>query len=235
MDMHLYIYSDESGVLDKYHNDYYVFGGVVFLSKDEKDNYARKYIAAEKNVRLSEELDDRQEVKASVIQPKSKNKLYRCMRDAERFGAVVAQKKLDDMLFLNAHKKSRQRYLDWLYKMAVKTKLQKLIKDGIIIPDQVDAIDFYVDEHSTATNGYYELKESLEKEFQRGIWNYTYMTYHAAVPKAALNIRVLQRFIRDLSRAFCRHHSQSYLFLRQPQRRTYSGRGQAEYLLPSLK
>lgn len=178
MDMHLYIYSDESGVLDKYHNDYYVFGGVVFLSKDEKDNYARKYIAAEKNVRLSEELDDRQEVKGSVIQPKSKNKLYRCMRDAERFGAVVAQKKLDDMLFLNAHKKSRQRYLDWLYKMAVKTKLQKLIKDGIIIPDQVDAIDFYVDEHSTATNGYYELKESLEKEFQRGIWVYKYMTYH---------------------------------------------------------
>lgn len=178
MDMHLYIYSDESGVLDKYHNDYYVFGGVVFLSKDEKDNYTRKYIAAEKNVRLSEKLDDRQEVKASVIQPKSKNKLYRCMCDAERFGAVATQQRLNDILFLNAHKKSRQRYLDWLYQMAIKTKLQKLIEDGIIIPDQVDAIDFYVDEHSTATNGHYELKESLEKEFQIGTWNYKYMIYH---------------------------------------------------------
>ena len=29
--MNIYIYSDESGVFDKEHNDYFVFGGLIFL------------------------------------------------------------------------------------------------------------------------------------------------------------------------------------------------------------
>ena len=33
--MNLYIYSDESGVFDKVHNDIYVYGGVLFLSKED--------------------------------------------------------------------------------------------------------------------------------------------------------------------------------------------------------
>ena len=33
---------------------------------------------------------------------------------------------------------------------------------------------FYVDEHTTATNGVYELKESLLQEFKYGMHNYKY-------------------------------------------------------------
>lgn len=36
--MNLYIYSDESGVFDNKHEKYFVFGGLIFLSKFEKDN-----------------------------------------------------------------------------------------------------------------------------------------------------------------------------------------------------
>ena len=49
--MDLFIYSDESGVFDKEHNEIFVFGGLIFLGKEEKDNYARKYIAAENVLR----------------------------------------------------------------------------------------------------------------------------------------------------------------------------------------
>lgn len=49
--MDLFIYSDESGVFDKVHNEIFVFGGLIFLGKEEKDVYNRKYLAAEKAIR----------------------------------------------------------------------------------------------------------------------------------------------------------------------------------------
>lgn len=35
--MDLFIYSDESGVFDKVHNEIFVYGGLIFLGKEEKD------------------------------------------------------------------------------------------------------------------------------------------------------------------------------------------------------
>ena len=58
--MDLYIYSDESGVFDREHNDFYVFGGVIFLGKEERDIASRKYIAAENVARAAENLSQEQ-------------------------------------------------------------------------------------------------------------------------------------------------------------------------------
>lgn len=175
--MNIYVYSDESGVLDKQHYRYYVFGGLIFLSRDDRDMCSRKFIAAERNIRLSEGIKASTEVKACRIRPKSKNKLYRVLKSENRFGVVINQKKLiRDELFSN--KKSKQRYLDWAYKMAVKTKLQEMISQGVLDPQKVESISFSVDEHSTATDGWYELHESLEKEFKIGMWNFEHMVFH---------------------------------------------------------
>ena len=175
--MNIYVYSDESGVLDKVHNDYYVFGGLLFTSEEKRDSKSRQFLGAEKNIRKSENIPSFVEVKACNIKAKSKNKLYRCVSDAERFGVVINQKRLtNDALFSN--KKTKQRYLDWVYKMAIKKKFEKMIADGTLNPDEVETISFLVDEHSTATNGWYELRESLEKEFKIGMWNFDYMTFH---------------------------------------------------------
>ena len=137
--MNIYVYSDESGVLDKQHNSYYVFGGVLFLSGEDRDTCSRRFVAAEKNIRSSENISTNTEVKACNIQPKSKNKLYRILKSEERFGVVISQKRLtNDELFSN--KKSKQRYLDWAYKMAIKTKFQELIAQGVIDPQKVESI-----------------------------------------------------------------------------------------------
>ena len=172
--MHIYVYSDESGVFDKVHNNYYVFGGLLFTSGEERDMKSRKYLVAEKNIRISENIFPSTEVKACYIKTKSKNKLYRCVSDVEHFGAVITQNKLtNDEWFYN--KKTKQRYLDWVYKMSIKKKFEKMIADGKLNPKDVESISFLVDEHSTATNGLYELRESLEKEFKIGMWNFEYM------------------------------------------------------------
>lgn len=174
--MDIYIYSDESGVLDKVHNKYFIFGGLVFLSKQERDSFTRKYIHAEDAVRKRENAEAGGELKASIISNDSKGKLFRSMNQAEKFGIVVVQEYLKDQLF--ADKKTKQRYLDWAYKMAVKYKLGKMIEDKKIIPDEVERLHFYVDEHTTATNGIYELRESLENEFKTGSFDSKWMNYH---------------------------------------------------------
>lgn len=57
--MNIFVYSDESGVMDKKHNKYFVFGGVMFLSKEEKDNASHQYVAAEKTYARVENISAR--------------------------------------------------------------------------------------------------------------------------------------------------------------------------------
>lgn len=167
--MNIFVYSDESGVLDKIHNDVYVFGGVVFLSKEEKDIASRKYSAAERIIRRSGEYASDTEIKASTISAAEKRKLYRSLNGYYKFGVVVDQTKVLDSIMRD--KKSKQRYLDFVFKIGVKRLLEELISRGVIAPDEVENLFFHVDEHSTSTNGLYELRESLEEEFKRGMYS----------------------------------------------------------------
>jgi hypothetical protein len=173
----IYVYSDESGVFDKAHNDIFVFGGIIFFSKKSKDIYTRKYIAAERVIRWSEKIPPSIEVKATTISNKSKGKLYRSLNQVHKFGVIINQQNVLDRIF--ASKKDKQRYLDYAYKICVKREFEQFIHSGIIVPSEVKNLRFYIDEHTTATNGCYELREGLEQEFKRGTYN---MTYDIAYP-----------------------------------------------------
>ncbi len=72
--MNLYIYTDESGVFDYVHNDYFVYGGIIFLSKEEKDIAVRKYLHVERIVKNKEIYIDNPEIKGNSIFPKDKKK-----------------------------------------------------------------------------------------------------------------------------------------------------------------
>lgn len=174
--MNIFVYSDESGVFDKVHNDIFVFGGVVLLSKDDKNNWCNKYIHAEESIRLKEHGTIKGELKATAISNKAKGKLYRSLNNIEKFGIVIHQKELLDNVFIG--KKVKQRYLDWAYKIALKRKLEDMIERGLIRPEEVEKIFVYVDEHTTATSGIYDLKESLFQEFKYGGFNYTWNRHY---------------------------------------------------------
>lgn len=174
--MNIFIYSDESGVFDKYHNDYFVFAGLVFLSKEEKDNAIRLYRNAENTIRISKNLNSSQELKACFLENKDKYKLFRSLNGFYKFGVVVEQKRIYDKIF--NHKKTKQRYLDYAYKIAVKNCLKTLIAKDIITPTEHHNLYFYIDEHSTATNGRYELQQSLEEEFKIGTINFDYNIFY---------------------------------------------------------
>lgn len=186
--MNIYVYSDESGVLDKVHNNYFIFGGLIFLSKNDRDIWSRKYKKAERTIRQIEKINKDNEVKATTISNKSKSKLYRSLNQVEKFGIVIHQKELLDKLFEN--KKSKQRYLDWAYKIAVKNKFEEMIRQGKITSSEIENIYFFIDEHTTATNGKYELKESLETEFKHGMFNYASMIHYSPIFKNLKQLKV---------------------------------------------
>ena len=93
------------------------------------------------------------------------------MGNAIKFGVIINQKNVLDRIFLN--KKDKQRYLDYAYKIGLKKALQQLITADVI-DKNIDNIFVYNDEHSTATNGRYELREGLEQEFKLGTYNMQY-------------------------------------------------------------
>ncbi len=83
---------------------------------------------------------------------------------------ILYQKSVEERIFDS--KKSKQRYLDFVYKIALKRTLEELIQNGIIVPTEIENIYIYADEHTTATNGRYELREALEQEFKVGTFNF---------------------------------------------------------------
>lgn len=184
----IWVYTDESGVFDHKHENYYVFGGVIFLSKEEKDNEIRKYKNAEKAIRKNQKYKGK-ELKACRLSNKEKGKLFRSMNSCFRFGVVIRQKSVYEMIF--SDKKSKQRYLDYAYKICLKEAFKLLINQSVIVPDDVSTMNIFVDEHSTATNGKYELKEGLEEEFKRGTYNRKWTRFYPPLFKnlKSINLR----------------------------------------------
>ncbi|MCG9967540.1 DUF3800 domain-containing protein [Pelotomaculum terephthalicicum JT] len=186
--MNIYIYSDESGVFDKVHNDIFVFGGLIILGTLSKEEWSHRYAAAEKAIRTARNLPKEFELKATNLSNKDKGKLFRSLNNCYKFGAVIDQKSVLDRIFES--KKDKQRYLDYAYKIGVKRAFENLIRKNVIAPDNIERLYFYIDEHTTATNGYYELKEGLEQEFRNGTYNYSYNAFYPPIFPRLLDVQL---------------------------------------------
>jgi hypothetical protein len=176
--MNLYVYSDESGVFDKVHYDYFIFAGVIIPGSEEKEMWSRKYAAAERSINLGNKYGNN-ELKGSRISVKDKNKLFRSLNQCYKFAVVVHQDDLMDKLY--DIKKEKQRYLDYVYKTVVEYAIRDLADRDLLDMNDIERIIFNVDEHATATNGQYELHEILEREFILGTFNYDYTRYYPPI------------------------------------------------------
>ena len=114
------------------------------------------------------------------------------MNKALKFGVIIEQKEILDRIF--SSKKDKQRYLDYAYKIGLKKALESLILQGIIEKDKISHIHIYCDEHTTATNGKYELREGLEQEFKSGTYNRNYKKFF---PPLFDNLKTLELLYCD--------------------------------------
>ena len=168
--MNIYVYSDESGVFSS-NNDYFTFGGIIFLNKEDKDISKNLYIKTEKEIKYKFKLDKNEELKGKDLSEKERRKLLRSVKNGYPFRFIINVKDIYSRIMSN--KKTRQRYLDYVFKMGLKKSFSNLIKEKHLINTN-ENINLYIfcDEHTTATDGVYELKESIYQEFKYGILNF---------------------------------------------------------------
>lgn len=187
--MNIFIYGDESGVFDRNNHDYFVFGGLIFLSKEDKDAAARKFLHAERSISPQYDLSKScGELKSCGLKRKHRSSLFRSTNKEYRYGCVVNIQSLNDNIFDN--KKSKQRYLDYAYKIGLKRSLGRLIACSLINPTEVEYVYIYFDNHTTATNGHYELREGIETEFKHGTINYRYNMFHEPLFKGIKGVNL---------------------------------------------
>lgn len=180
--MDIYIFSDESGVFDYVHNSYFVFAGLICFGRKNYEICVRKYLNVEKCIRQSGKYAKNTELKASTISNIYKGKLVRSLNKCYKFGVIIDEKKLNKKIFFD--KKHKQRYLDYAYKIVIKKYFEYLLTNNILNANDIQNIYVYPDQHTTATNGKYELREALFNELKIGTFNMEWnIFYHPILPQ----------------------------------------------------
>lgn len=178
---------DDSGILHKHEpSGYFVYAGYVFTNRKILNSAKRKYIHANKKIKQSTGRTD--ELKAANITANQKRSLFNVVKEYDSVSAVVNIEKVYDYILNN--KKSICRYKDYVLKRCVKSKLQELINNGIISQFEDIIINIYIDEQLTATNGYYDLRDSIMEELKYGIMNFDYGVMHSRLFDSEVTVNI---------------------------------------------
>lgn len=186
--MDIYIYSDESGVFDYIHNKYFVFGGLICFGEKHKEALSRKYTSIENNLKDHFEMFKDIEIKGSNCRRRTRQRIYRSFNNEFKFGVVIYEKEVLKTIFADV--KTRQRYLDYAYKIVLKKLFETMMNNKAIEAYEVRNIYIYADDHITATNGIYELEESILQEFKYGIYNRTWNEFFPPILPYLKEIKV---------------------------------------------
>ena len=85
---------------------------------------------------------------------------------------IINNTKVYDHIISN--KASKGRYIDYTIRRLIKSTFEELIKDKKIDPHKNVRLIINIDEQSTKSNGYYNLKDGLTEELLHGISNFNY-------------------------------------------------------------
>lgn len=174
----VYFFFDDSGVFHRNEpSGYFVYAGYAFTSRHELETAKRKYISVNKKLKNQLGLDG--ELKAAFLKNKHKRALFNAASAYESVSAAVEIRRIYSYIMEN--KKSRCRYKDYVLKLCVKRKLQDLIHLGMLNTDDDIHLFINIDEQPTATNGYYDLRDSIVEELQHGIISFNYGITHEKV------------------------------------------------------
>ena len=162
----IYINLDDSGKLSS-KEDISVYGGVVFLSKKEKDKFITQY----KN-----------------IKPEHKRWLMNYIKNYFVVGLIIENKKVYEEILQS--KASKGRFTDYAIRRLIKEILKSLIKEGKIDPYKPVKIVLNIDQQSTKSNGYYNLRDGILEELKYGISAYNYSVKRKKIVYSDLDILV---------------------------------------------
>ena len=163
--MTIFIRADESGVFDPIHNDFFIFAGLIFLDRQEMELASRRFLSLEKKLRQKRKYRELPELKATLLDHADRRALFSVTESYSRFSSIINLRKIDHKSVL-ADKKSKQRYLDYAFKRGLKEAMKCMVARGSIFFDDPAEFDIVLDERTTATNGKYDLADSILHEMR---------------------------------------------------------------------
>lgn len=188
----IYINLDDSGKLTS-KEKICVYAGLVFVSKNEKDKFITQYKSIINEIKCAycqhKKCDKKcPEIKNTNIKPSHKRRIMNYIKKYFILALIINNENVYDHIKID--KRAKGRFIDYSIKMLIKDVIQKLITSKIIDPNNPVKIIINIDEQSTKSNGYYDLKESIYEELKHGIINYNYSKKFDPIISADLEIKL---------------------------------------------
>lgn len=188
----IYINLDDSGKLSK-KEELSVYAGIVFLSKQEKDKFITQYRKIINEIKCSYCNEKKgkctkkcKEIKNTNIKNSHKRRIMNYINKYYTIALIIDNTRVYDHIINN--KASKGRYIDYTIRRLIKSTIEELIKDKKIDPYKNVRLIINIDEQSTKSNGYYNLKDGLTEELLHGIINYNYDITHKNILFGKLDI-----------------------------------------------
>lgn len=170
------VFSDESGVFSIKKNRFFVLGGLILdTAHDEVGLVSRIYSAMETGLRKKAQYKNLEELKATALAPQDRRSIFSRLKPFRKFGVVIDLANVNPVVFSN--KKSCQRYQDYSYVTGLRKAFISMMASRQLDYEEEIAFHFITDQHHTATDGEYELREMLVQLFKEGRFNEDFSIY----------------------------------------------------------
>lgn len=186
----IYINLDDSGKLTS-KEQISVYGGIIFLSKNEKDKIITQYRSIINDIKCGYCKvcnNNCPEIKNTNIKKSDKRRL---MNYIKKYYVIALVIKNDDVYeHIKQSKAAKGRFIDYSIRRMIKEVIRYLIKCKSINPNKPLRLIINIDQQSTKSNGYYNLHDGLIEELKYGISNYNYSLKINPVIFSDLEIKV---------------------------------------------
>lgn len=192
----IYINIDDSGKLVS-SEKVAIYAGLVFTSKKEKDKFITQYRSiikemkckyCNKDILICSNNKSCPELKHNMLKPKHNRQLMNYIKKYSILCCVINNEKVYPNIKENTA--SRGRFLDYSLKLLIKQTIKGLIKENRINPNLPIKLILNIDEQTTKTNGYYNLRDGIIEELKYGIFNYNYGFYNTPIVNSDLEVKV---------------------------------------------
>ena len=191
----IYINIDDSGKL-VCGEKVAIYAGLVFSSKKEKDKFITQYRSIVQSIKCKYCKNDIEDCNKDIC-PELKHNMLKAKHHRQIMNYIKKYSILcciinNDKVYPNikTDTASRGRYLDFALKLLIKHTIKSLIKEKIIDPNIPLKLVINIDEQTTKTNGYYNLKDGIVEELKYGIFNYNYNTIYPPIISSDLDVSI---------------------------------------------
>jgi len=171
----IYINLDDSGKLCNLEN-ISVYGGLVFLSKNEKAKFITQYRNIIKDIKCKycKHICNKvcPEIKNTNILPKDKRRIMNYIKKYYIIALVIENKLVYNHIIES--KAAKGRFIDYSIRRLIKEVINIQIKNKLIDAYKPLKVIVNIDEQVTKSNGYYNLHDGIVEELKYGISNYNY-------------------------------------------------------------